>query len=66
MKKLLLSLCAVIALTIIALAHPGRTDARGGHKDSQNKSGLGNYHYHCGGNPAHLHKDGVCPYAKKK
>jgi len=47
----------------IAVAHSGRTDSSGGHKDNKNKSGLGNYHYHCGGNPAHLHKDGQCPYA---
>lgn len=44
-------------------AHSGRTDRYGGHKDNKNKSGLGNYHFHCGGYPAHLHIDGVCPYA---
>lgn len=33
-----------------------------GHRDNKNKSGLGSYHYHCGGNPAHLHTGGVCPY----
>lgn len=43
-------------------AHSGRTDSNGGHKDNKNKSGLGSYHYHCGGNPPHLHEDGVCPY----
>lgn len=43
-------------------AHSGRTDANGGHRDNQNKSGLGSYHYHCGGYPAHLHEGGVCPY----
>ncbi len=43
-------------------AHSGRTDSSGGHKDNKNKSGLGSYHYHCGGHPAHLHKSGVCPY----
>lgn len=48
---------------IIAEAHSGRTDSRGGHKDNKNKSGLGSYHYHCGGHPAHLHPDGVCPYS---
>ncbi len=47
---------------IIAEAHSGRTDANGGHRDTKNKSGLGSYHYHCGGYPAHLHKNGVCPY----
>lgn len=44
-------------------AHSGRTDRNGGHKDNKNKSGLGFYHYHCGDSPAHLHSDGVCPYA---
>lgn len=46
-----------------AEAHSGRTDANGGHRDNQNKSGLGSYHYHCGGYPAHLHTNGVCPYS---
>lgn len=44
-------------------AHSGRTDSNGGHKDKNNVSGLGYYHYHCGGNPAHLHENGVCPYS---
>lgn len=48
---------------ITAEAHSGRTDAAGGHHDYKNKSGLGNYHYHCGGHPAHLHTNGGCPYA---
>lgn len=48
--------------SIEAEAHSGRTDANGGHKDNKNKSGLGSYHYHCGGHPAHLHPNGVCPY----
>lgn len=47
---------------IEAQAHSGRTDSSGGHKDNKNKSGLGSYHYHCGGHPAHLHSNGVCPY----
>ena len=46
-----------------AYGHSGRTDSNGGHKDNQNKSGLGSYHYHCGGHPAHLHTNGVCPYS---
>ena len=50
-------------LTFMVEAHSGRTDRYGGHKDNKNKSGLGSYHYHCGGNPAHLHENGVCPYA---
>lgn len=47
-------------------AHSGRTDKNGGHRDKKNVSGLGSYHYHCGGYPAHLHKNGVCPYKSKK
>lgn len=46
----------------IVLSHGGRTDGAGGHRDNKNASGLGSYHYHCGGYPAHLHKNGVCPY----
>lgn len=46
-----------------AQAHSGRTDASGGHRDNKNASGLGSYHYHCKGHPAHLHPNGVCPYA---
>lgn len=53
----------IIAISGTSLAHSGRTDSRGGHKDNQNKSGLGSYHYHCGGHPAHLHENGVCPYS---
>lgn len=48
---------------IIVEAHGGRTDSSGGHKDNKNKSGLGSYHYHCDGNPAHLHNDGICEYS---
>lgn len=48
---------------IVAEAHSGRTDSSGGHKDNKNKSGLGSYHYHCGGYPAHLHTGGVCSYS---
>ena len=49
-------------MMITAEAHPGRTDAQGGHLDYKNKSGLGSYHYHCGDHEAHLHPNGVCPY----
>lgn len=66
MKKLLrifLCVLAVILCATASLAHSGRTDSSGGHKDNKNKSGLGSYHYHCGGHPAHLHPNGVCPYA---
>lgn len=52
----------LLSLSLSAFAHGGRTDSSGGHKDNKNKSGLGGYHYHCGGYPAHLHPGGVCPY----
>lgn len=54
----------IICLTCIVdvFAHKGRTDGNGGHRDNNNQSGLGSYHFHCGGYPAHLHKNGVCPY----
>ena len=54
---------AVPDVVLTVEAHSGRTDANGGHKDNKNVSGLGSYHYHCGGYPAHLHPNGVCPYA---
>ena len=62
-------LLCIVAMSIVLIkfnscsAHPGRTDSNGGHKDNKNVSGLGPYHYHCGGNPAHLHPDGICPYS---
>lgn len=43
------------ALTISSVAHPGRTDSRGGHNSPSG------YHYHHG-YPAHSHSGGVCPY----
>lgn len=52
-----------VAMCNITFAHSGRTDSSGGHKDNKNKSGLGSYHYHCSGHPAHLHTNGVCPYS---
>lgn len=65
-KKILAIVLMMISIVSIGLntyAHSGRTDSSGGHKDNQNKSGLGSYHYYCGGNPPHLHTNGVCPYA---
>ena len=62
--------CTCVGLVILSFcfanvfvySHSGRTDANGGHRDNKNKSGLGSYHYHCGGYPAHLHDGGKCPY----
>ncbi len=62
MKKVLVALLVVCSLITTVSAHGGRTDSKGGHKDNKNKSGLGSYHYHCGGYPAHLHTNGYCPY----
>ena len=53
----------LLMICTTSYAHSGRTDSNGGHRDNQNKSGLGSYHYHCGGHPAHLHTNGVCPYS---
>ena len=52
-----------LVLPLNCITHSGRTDSHGGHKDNKNASGLGPYHYHCGGNPPHLHDGGVCPYS---
>lgn len=66
-KALLISMILLVCLACIigAFAHSGRTDSNGGHRDNNNKSGLGSYHYHCGGYPPHLHTNGVCPYKSK-
>lgn len=61
--SILLIALSVTLIGINSYAHSGRTDSSGGHKDNKNKSGLGSYHYHCGGHPAHLHTNGVCPYS---
>ena len=60
--SLLLVFTLIFSSAISSYAHSGRTDSNGGHKDNKNKSGLGSYHYHCGGYPAHLHTGGYCPY----
>ncbi len=60
---ILIAIAILVSLPVVNLAHSGRTDSSGGHKDNKNKSGLGYYHYHCGGNPPHLHTGGVCPYS---
>ena len=60
---ILLVIVSILSLGMTACAHSGRTDSNRGHRDNKNKSGLGSYHYHCGGYPAHLHTNGVCPYS---
>lgn len=63
---MLLIFCSILIIGMMnTYAHSGRTDSSGGHKDNKNKSGLGSYHYHCGGNPPHLHTGGACPYSSK-
>lgn len=66
-KVLIIStiLCLIISIGGKSFAHSGRTDSNGGHKDNKNKSGLGGYHYHCGGHEAHLHNNGICEYSSK-
>lgn len=61
-KKTIVFLVFILFTAAPVYAHPGRTDANGGHRDNQNASGLGYYHYHCGGHPPHLHENGICPY----
>lgn len=60
MKRISVLLIAVLLLllTVPAYAHPGKTDANGGH---YNRS-TGEYHYHHG-YPEHQHPGGICPYA---
>lgn len=60
-KTIVAMLCLALMLCVTASAHPGRTDSSGGHRDNNNVSGLGSYHYHHG-HPAHLHTNGICPY----
>ena len=61
-KTLIIVITVMFISNISVLSHSGRTDSNGGHRDLKNLSGLGSYHYHCGGYPAHLHMLGKCPY----
>ena len=62
--KLFITITLCLSLSVVASAHPGRTDRSGGHTDNS----TGEYHYHHG-YPAHQHydKDGDgdldCPYS---
>lgn len=62
-KKIISIAIALLMCTSTSYGHSGRTDSSGGHSDKKNVSGLGYYHYHCGGHPAHLHPNGICPYS---
>ena len=53
-----LIIALVLCFPLTVSAHSGGTDSKGGHTDHS----TGQYHYHCGGNPAHQHFGGVCPY----
>jgi len=65
LKRVWLVLILLVLCThSYTLAHSGRTDSSGGHRDNKNASGLGSYHYHHG-YPAHLHTNGICPYDPK-
>lgn len=63
-KIVILTILLMQVTTQSSYAHKGNTDSNGGHKDNKNVSGLGTYHYHCGGNPPHLHSNQICPYQK--
>jgi len=63
LKIVIVTIISMYLLTINSYSHSGRTDSNGGHRDNNNVSGLGSYHYHCGGHPAHLHPNGICPYS---
>lgn len=56
-KKIINIICCAMLCITCASAHPGHTDAAGGHWDNS----TGEYHYHHG-YPAHQHENGVCPY----
>jgi beta-lactamase superfamily II metal-dependent hydrolase len=51
----------LLLINITIFAHSGRIDRFGGHRDNQNRSGLGSYHFHHGYD-AHLHSNGDCPF----
>lgn len=66
MRKLfafMFCMVVIVSISLVSYAHPGRTDASGGHRDIS----TGEYHYHHG-QPAHQHidEDGDgdldCPY----
>ena len=65
MKRYLAILMLLILLPAAALAHPGGMDANQGHRDKDNISGLGAYHYHCNGSDAHIHVWGLCPLSQE-
>ena len=50
--KPLIAITLLLSLSVVAYAHPGRTDSNGGHTDHS----TGEYHYHHG-QPAHQHYD---------
>jgi hypothetical protein len=57
MRKRIIAVVLSALLAVVALAHPGRTDSKGGHTNHS----TGEYHYHHG-YPEHQHPGGVCPY----
>lgn len=58
MRLRLLCVLLSVLLCSAAFAHPGGTDANGGHFDRE----TGEYHYHHG-HPPHQHPNGICPYS---
>ena len=56
-KVIVFALALLSVLPVLAFAHPGNTDSKGGH----HVTATGEYHYHHG-QPAHQHPNGECPY----
>lgn len=60
-KTSVMSILTLVILSSSLFSHPGAKDSNGGHKDENNLSGLGKYHFHHGCAP-HLHPEGKCPF----
>lgn len=62
-KLFIVLLCAGLLLSSAeSSAHSGRHHFGGKHHNDNHVSEHDN-NYYCGGHPAHLHQNGVCPYA---
>lgn len=67
-KRLLLTSAAVLMCTSTAFAHHGNGHQNYGyqnygHHNYEYQNDQDNCQYYCNGYPAHLHLNGVCPYA---
>ncbi len=63
-KLFVLILCAGLLLSSAeSSAHHQRYQSGGRHHRSSHDNEHDTKHYYCGGHPAHLHQNNVCPYA---